>query len=122
MPRLFVLALLMALGCTQPAETNLPDPLAAGWLGEPVCEVLHEDDDVRVLRCTFAPGVGHDRHHHPPHWGYVLAGGRMRITDADGTREVDLRTGDHWASDGVAWHEVLNTGDTTSVYLVVEPR
>ncbi len=102
---------------------QLPDPLAAGWHGRPVCERLHEDDRQRVLRCSFPPGVGHERHFHAPHFGYVLAGGRMRITDAaGGTREVDLPTGYHWSSEGVAWHEVLNVGETTSVYLIVEPR
>ena len=121
-PTVVVFALFACLGCAQPGSAHLPDPLAAGWDGEPVCELLHEDDSMRVMRCTFAPGVGHERHHHAPHWGYVLEGGRMRITDAEGSREVDLRAGHDWVSEGVDWHEVLNVGDTTSVYLVVEPR
>ncbi|MEM8930607.1 MAG: cupin domain-containing protein [Acidobacteriota bacterium] len=105
------------------AETpELPDPLEAGWQGESVCEMLHDDEHQRVLRCTFPPGVGHERHYHARHFGYVLAGGQMRITDADGTREVDLSTGRSWASDGVEWHEVVNIGDSTSIYLIVEPK
>ena len=103
-----------------PAE--LPDPLEAGWQGEPVCEKLHEDADQRVLRCTFPPAVGHERHFHNRHFGYAIAGGRVRITDASGTREVDLATGSSFASAGVAWHEVLNIGDSTIVYLIVEPK
>lgn len=99
-----------------------PDALAAGWNGEPVCELLHEDRSQRALRCTFPPGVGHERHHHPPHFGYVLVGGRMQITDAEGTRTVDILDDTTWDSDGVEWHEVLNVGDTTSVYLIVEPK
>jgi len=104
-----------------PLVSQLPDPLAAGWNGEKVCEQLHRDSDQRVLRCTFPPGVGHERHYHEKNFGYVLAGGRMRITDASGTREVDLVTGNSYASDGLDWHEVINVGDTTVVYLVVEP-
>ena len=46
------------------AET-LPDPVAAGWQGRSVCEVLREDVDVRIFRCVFPPGVGHERHFHP---------------------------------------------------------
>lgn len=108
-------------GCAgQPA--NLPDPLAAGWEGKPVCEKLHEDKKQRVLRCTFPPGVGHERHYHDPHFGYALAGGRMQLIGADGLREVDLETGSSYASEGVAWHQVLNVGDTTVVYLIVEPK
>lgn len=99
-----------------------PDPLAAGWQGEPVCERLHEDHRQRVLRCTFPPGVGHEKHYHREHFGYVLAGGRMQITDADGTRTMDPEAGQSWHSDGVAWHEVVNVGETTSQYLIVEPK
>ena len=102
--------------------TPLPDPLAAGWQGSSVCEKLHEDAHQRVLRCTFPPGVGHERHFHPRHFGYALSGGRMRITDQKGTREVDIATGSSFASDGVAWHEALNVGDTQVQYLMVEPR
>ena len=87
-----------------------------------MCEELHDDPAQRVLRCTFPPGVGHERHYHAPHFGYALAGGRMRLIDANGTREVDLATGSSYASDGVAWHEVLNVGETTVVYLIVEPK
>ena len=104
------------------AAERLPDPLAAGWDGQAVCERLHEDEAQRVLRCTFPPGVGHERHFHAPHFGYVVAGGRMRIASGDGVREVDLPDGYSWSSDGVEWHEVENVGDTTSSYLIVEPK
>ena len=46
----------------------------------------------------------------------------MRVTDANGTRDVNLATGSCFTSSGVAWHEVLNVGDTTVVYLIVEPK
>lgn len=104
---------------TQP---ELPDPLEAGWKGAPVCGQLHEDSDQRILRCTFAPSVGHERHFHNRHFGYAIAGGRMRITDSGGTREVELATGSSFASDGVAWHEVVNIGNSTVVYLIIEPK
>ena len=46
----------------------------------------------------------------------------MRLSDAEGTREVTLATGSSYASEGTAWHEVLNVGDTEVTYLIVEPR
>jgi len=104
------------------ADAPLPDPLQAGWNGSSVCENLHEDADQRVLRCTFPPGIGHERHFHPPHFGYAIAGGTVRIADARGERELDLATGSSFHSDGVDWHEVLNVGATTIVYLIVEPK
>jgi len=104
------------------SQSTLPDPLAAGWKSEPVCEVLLENDSIRTLKCTFPPGVGHERHYHKPHFGYTLAGSTMRITDANGIREVQVVTGSSFYSKGVEWHEVLNIGDSTAVFLIVEPK
>lgn len=106
----------------QAALSSLPDPLAAGWEGEKVCEKLHEDAQQRVLRCTFPPGVGHERHYHAPYYGYALSGGTARITDATGTREVTFATGSNGPNAGTEWHEIVNVGDTTIVYLLVEPK
>lgn len=101
---------------------DLPDPVAAGWQGKPVCEMLHEDGALRVFRCTFPPGVGHERHFHATHFGYALSGGTMRITDASGTREVTLTTGSSFFSEGIPWHEVVNVGETVVSYLMIEPK
>ena len=101
---------------------ELLDPVAAGWQGESVCEVLREDAELRIFRCTFPPGVGHERHFHPRHFGYALSGGTMRITSDASTREVTLETGSYFFSEGIAWHEGLNVGDTTVSYLMIEPK
>lgn len=101
----------------------LPDPLAAGWEGEAVCEKLHEDAMLRLLKCSFAPGVGHERHYHPPHTGYVLSGGTMRVTSAAGVRTLEVPTGLTFSNpEGIEWHEALNVGETTAVYLMIEPK
>ena len=100
----------------------LPDPVAAGWQGESVCEVLREDAQLRIFRCTFPPGVGHERHFHSRHFGYALSGGTMRITSDSGTREVTLKTGSYFFSEGIAWHEGLNVGDSAVSYLMIEPK
>lgn len=123
-PRTATLPLIASLACVGACTTppSLPDPLEAGWNGVPVCEKLHEDADHRILRCSFPPSVGHERHFHDRHFGYAIAGGRMRITDARGTRDVDLAAGSSFSSAGVAWHEVVNVGDSTVVYLIVEPK
>ena len=113
---------MLLIGTGLSADSPLPDPLQAGWEGESVCEKLHEDSKQRVLRCTFPPGVGHERHYHRPHFGYALSGGKVRITDANGVREVELATGSSYTSAGVEWHEIQNIGDTTIAYLIVEPH
>ena len=103
------------------ATETLPDPLVAGWRGQAVCVKLHKTTEVRVLRCTFPPGVGHERHFHPRHFGYALAGGTMEILDKNGTRRVDITTGSYFSSEGIDWHEGLNVGDTVVQYLMIEP-
>ncbi|MEI6419652.1 MAG: cupin domain-containing protein [Sphingomonadales bacterium] len=117
MTLLSILALLSAA-----AAPPLPGPLEAGWQGHKPCELLYESADLRTLRCTFPPGTGHERHFHARHWGYVLAGGTMRITTAAGSADRELTTGHSWWSDGIAWHEAVNIGTSTSVYLIVEPK
>ena len=107
---------------SQNAIHDLPDPLAAGWGNQKVCELLEENTKIRVLKCTFPPGTGHERHYHSAHFGYTLAGSTFRITDTTGTRDVTVPTGSNFNNDGVAWHEVLNIGDSTAVFLIIEPK
>lgn len=106
------------IGCK--TKNALPDPLEAGWKGQAVCEVLEENKELRVLKCTFEPGVGHEKHYHNPHFGYTLTGGKFRITDTTGTREVNVPTGYSFSNDKVTSHQVLNIGETTAVFLIME--
>ena len=98
-----------------------PHAFEAGWKGRKVCDVLQETAEFVMARCTFRPGVGHERHWHGPHLGYVVAGSTMRIADDKGTSERKLKTGDSWKSDGVV-HEALNIGGATAVYIIVEEK
>ena len=108
---------------TSNASTHsLPDPLAAGWKGSSVCELLKEDEKQRILRCTFPPGVGHERHFHAPNFGYTVSGGKMKITDASGSREVNIPSGSYFPTQAIEWHEVVNIGETTFIYLIVEQK
>lgn len=102
---------------------DLPAAFEAGWKGEKTCEVLYETDEVRVGRCEFGPGIGHERHYHNPHFGYVLEGGRLSIENEEGqTREVETVAGTSWSSDKVTVHSAINQGETTTSYLIVEPK
>ncbi len=117
---LSILFLILITSCQN--QSKLPDPLEAGWKGEKVCEVLIDNENVRTLKCTFPPGVGHEKHFHARHFGYTLAGGKFKITDASGTREVEIPTGYDFYNEKVEWHKVLNIGDSTAVFLIVEPK
>ena len=112
--------------CTSPFAGDLPGlqhAFDAGWQGEETCELLYETESIRVGKCIFPPGVGHEKHFHYPHFGYVLEGGKLRITNAEGEiSEVQTTTGGSWSSDRITVHEALNVGATTTSYLIVEPK
>ena len=101
---------------------DVMDALDAGWGGEKRCENLYEDDNIRVLRCTFPPNVGHERHSHPASFLYVLNGGRGTVTDSTGTREFQVKSDQSRPANAVEWHEMLNTGESTLRYLIVEKK
>jgi len=101
---------------------ELPHAFDAGWEGQKTCEILFEDDSVRVGRCVFPPGIGHEKHYHNPHFGYVLEGGVLRIVDSNGERKVTTRTGGDWSTTTITVHEALNIGETTTSYLIMEPK
>lgn len=103
-------------------ETQLPHAFEAGWEGEKTCEVLFEDDSTRVGRCVFPPGVGHEKHYHNPHFGYVLEGGILRLQDSKGVHEVTTRSGGTWTTTEITVHQAVNIGETTTSYLIVEPK
>ena len=108
------------VGCVN--KSNLPDPLQAGWNNETVCELLEDNSKLRILKCTFPPGVGHERHYHKAHFGYTLSGSTFRIKDTNGVREVNVITGSDFYNKGITWHEVLNIGDSTGIFLIIEPK
>jgi len=102
---------------------DLPEAFDAGWKGEKTCEILYETESARVARCVFPPGVGHEIHFHYPHFGYVLEGGTLSIRDDAGAVKVQKTTaGKSWSTDEITIHEALNIGETTTSYLIVEPR
>lgn len=114
----FFISFLFFASCEQ--TPSLPDPLEAGWHGETVCEVIHENKTSRILKCTFPPQIGHEWHYHQPHFGYALAGSTFQITDKQGTRSVQVTTGSHFYNSEITSHEVLNVGDSTAVFLITE--
>ncbi len=79
-----------------------------------------ENDRVRVMTVTFAPGQSIPEHSHPDHFVYVLEAGSLKITKSTGeVSEVSPKVGD------VLWipaetHSAINTGTTTAKFLVVE--
>lgn len=103
-------------------SSELNGPLQTGWKGKHVCEKLSENQHQNILRCTFPPGVGHEKHKHNANFGYAISGGKVQITDKKGTRKIDLPNDSYFESLGTEWHEIINIGDTTIVYLILESK
>ena len=79
-----------------------------------------ENERVRVLEVTFQPGQSIAEHSHPDHFVFVVEGGQITITKADGTvTNADLKAGD------IVWldaetHSAVNKGSTVVRLLVTE--
>jgi len=101
---------------------DLKGSFLTGWKGNSVCEKLSENIHETILRCTFPPGIGHEKHRHNAHFGYAISGGIMEIIDETGTKEVKLLTGSYFKSSGKPWHSVENIGETTVIYLMIESK
>ena len=101
---------------------DLPHAFDAGWKGQKTCELMYENESVRVARCIFPPGIGHEKHYHNPHFGYVLEGGTLSIRDAGGERTVTTEANGSWSTAERTVHEAVNIGETTTSYVIVEPR
>lgn len=87
------------------------------------CELLFEDATTRIGRCVFPPGIGHEKHYHNPHFGYVLEGGTLLITNSEGEqRQSTTIKGADWSTTTTTVHEAINIGDTSTSYLIVEPK
>ncbi|MGH2574094.1 MAG: cupin domain-containing protein [Ignavibacteria bacterium] len=95
------------------------DPMVVG--PEIYKKVLLENDRVRVMDVVFAPGKSMPTHSHPaPHFVYVTAGGKLRITNQDGSSsEAELNVGDVLWMEPVT-HSAVNYGDTEVKLIVVE--
>lgn len=104
------------------AQEEIPDTFEAGWKGKTVCEIIEENDAIRMFTCTYPPGGGQDKHYHDPYMGYIVQGGTLRSTGPNGTRESTSVTGQSFNSTGVEWHALENIGDTTVIILGVEHK
>ena len=93
------------------------DPLK---VGPTIYKKLLENDRVRILEVTFAPGDSIAMHSHPDHAVYTVTGGTLRVTTSDGkTMVADLKAGDPIWFPAVI-HAAKNIGATSLKLVVVE--
>ena len=79
-----------------------------------------DNERVRVLEAVLEPGDKEQLHSHPAYVTYAVAGGKMRLHNADGsTRDADVPTGAVVFTDPLT-HWAENIGDTTVRFILVE--
>jgi beta-alanine degradation protein BauB len=116
-PRLFGF---VALGVSYVLGLNYASAQDPAVVNAETIHVKLENDRVRVLDATIAPGVKEQVHSHPAYVTYVLAGGRLRNYAADGkVTETVLKTGDVVYRDPLT-HAAENIGDTAVHLILVE--
>ena len=123
MRKILVAALSAAIPVIPLAATSgEPDALEVEWEGKKLCEQLHDDDQIRILRCIFPPGAKHVRHQHPAYFAYALGGGKLEVESSAGSAPFEPVAEASALSPPVSWHEVTNIGETTVRYIVVEMK
>lgn len=79
-----------------------------------------ENERVRVMEVTFAPGASIAMHSHPDHFVHVASGGKLTLSYPDGTsKELEAKAGEILWIDAES-HAAINPGDTEVKLLVVE--
>ena len=116
---LFYILLLLTISCSSTKEKFLnPEEESPD-----VYKVLFDNEDVKVLEVTFAPGQSDNMHDHHPMTIHVIKGGKVQGTLPDGTvseREIPDGFTGHQAK-GVR-HQMKNIGNNEMKILLIEEK
>lgn len=106
------------IGAQQPPET-----IDAVLVAPERFKLLLENDYVRVIEYSLAPGEKDTPHTHPPKVSYVISGGKLLIHPKEGEPFVsgEMDGAASWDEER-GWHYVENIGETTVHILLVEVK
>lgn len=108
---MFVLSLVTA------AVATAQDPAVVGAANY---KVTLDNERVRILEVTFKQGESAPMHAHPDHLAYVVSGGKLELTYADGRSQViDAKAGETLFVPAEA-HSSKNVGKSTLRAVVTE--
>ncbi|HLK52284.1 MAG TPA: hypothetical protein VKU42_02445, partial [Candidatus Angelobacter sp.] len=86
-------------------------------------KVLLENEHVRVIENTLAPGEKDAMHTHAQGWYYVKQPGTMKVVHADGRVDTwESKAGEGGWLQTLDQHTSENIGKTTLVYVLVEVK
>lgn len=107
-----VALLLLASGSTFAQDAAVVAPT--------IYKVTFENERVRIIEVTFKKGESAPMHSHPDHFAYVLSGGTIELTAADGKiRVIEATTGETIFVPAEA-HSSRNVGKRTLKLVVTE--
>jgi quercetin dioxygenase-like cupin family protein len=112
-----ILAGVIAYGVAAYAQPAKADPVK---VDPKHYKVEFENDKVRVLRITYAPGEKSVMHYHPDSVAFYVTDGKTRMTTPDGkSQELPVKGGgSSWAPAGS--HLPQNVGDKPFEVVLVE--
>lgn len=85
-----------------------------------VYKVAFENERVRLLEVSMAPGAESDLHSHPDYLVYALSSGKVRLSGASGDgADVDIHSGDTMWREAEE-HSALNIGSEELRALFIE--
>ena len=88
-----------------------------------IYKVMLENEDVKVLEVTFAPGQGDNMHEHGVITYNVVKGGKFLSTLPDGTvNEMDVPDGFVGHGNSIVKHQMKNVGNDTIKVIIVEHK
>jgi beta-alanine degradation protein BauB len=86
-------------------------------------KILLENEHVRVIENTLAPGEKDAMHTHPSGWYYVTKPGTMKVVHADGKTETwEAKAGESGWLKTEGPHTSENIGNTTMGFVLVEVK
>ncbi len=86
-------------------------------------KVLFENEHVRIVQNTLAPGEKDPIHTHPSGWYYVISPGKMKVTFPDGqTAMWESEAGEGSWLKTKSPHSDENVGSTMLIWVLVEVK
>ena len=119
MKKLFIsTVLLFFIACSSSDISLLPEKVSPD-----VYKVLLENDDIKILEVTFAPGQSDNKNEHYPATVYIVEGGKAQVTLPDGTvNEINPPSDFILHNPEKAKHQVKNIGDNTMKIILFERK
>ena len=112
-----VASLVLFLLAAVPIAALAQDPAT---IGPTIYKQTLDNERVRVFEVTFKKGAEVAMHAHPDHVAYIVSGGKLELTLADGTKNViDAKPGETFFLPAQA-HSAKNVGKGTIRVIVTE--